>query len=456
MRKLTGFTLWAIFFLLPQANKAQGVTEIITDFGGYWQSKTTAISPIKPDNSHNLLAFTLNGVRYSTGVNNGLLSSYGLTYIPAEFRALGVSGISGTITSNTKVALGALFDGIFNGPSLVAPGAGISQYLTDGVNGLNLGTGVANLPVGQLEFSVNNLLPAAIGDGVPDILVTQIADPSGTADSYQFVDATGATVGHSVSISFSTTPAVANWTADFYEASIIPMILNLGFTQTDRPLRLWAADLSDFGIHAGNYSSIARFRINLAGNSDVAFVAYNNTTVSLLPVTLSFFEAQVSNKDIKLNWQTVSEKEMDSYEVQAGNGTEFTTIGTVPAMNGSTNDYRFTHLNGAFSNTYYRLKQNAQNGSFSYSKVVKLAGSKANAVLQVFPNPCRDYLKILHPPSTDGRLQLSNISGVKLLEKKPAKAQSLSDLDLSGYPSGIYLLQWLNEKDKQQQFIIKQ
>ena len=64
---------WMVVLMAPALLKAQAVTEVISDYGGYWKSGSGAINPIKPDNSHNLIAFSYNGVRYSTGVNDHLL-----------------------------------------------------------------------------------------------------------------------------------------------------------------------------------------------------------------------------------------------------------------------------------------------------------------------------------------------------------------------------------------------
>ena len=91
------------------------------------------------------------------------------------------------------------------------------------------------------------------------------------------------------------------------------MTLAGGFTKTDRPIRLWASDLSAFGIDSANASRIAYYKITLSGNSDVAFVAYNATTAiniisSLLPVKLtSFTGTNANNKQVQLNWQTATE-----------------------------------------------------------------------------------------------------------------------------------------------------
>src|SRR5690606_19015378 len=96
----------------------------------------------------------------------------------------------------------------------------------------------------------------SIGDGIPDILVTQIADPSGSVDKYEFLDASGKRVGNLVHISLGHISPVGNWTADFYEANVKPRVLTPGFTKTDRAIRLWAADFSDFGINASNIDDV--------------------------------------------------------------------------------------------------------------------------------------------------------------------------------------------------------
>lgn len=240
-----------------------------------------------PANSHNLLAFTYDGVRYSTGVNNALLSAPpspnpAVTFVPQVFNAITVSALPGTLTTNTKLGLGALYDGVNNGASNPAPSAALSYYLIDGVQGLNIGTGIANLPIGTLRFDVSNIQLSSIGDGVPDILVTQYANPSSSTDRYSFRNAANQIVGTEVSVNLSSLNVLGNWTADFYETTPT-RTLQSGFTQTNRPLRLWAADISQFGVTPANYASITTFQITLGGESDQAFVAYNVSTFALIP-----------------------------------------------------------------------------------------------------------------------------------------------------------------------------
>src|SRR5687768_15333032 len=96
---------------------AQSVSEIITDYQGFWKSGVNAINPIKPMNSHNLVSFTHNGVRYSTGANDALLAIQGQTFSPQQFVALPMQYFTGTPTSDTYIGVGQLYDGVNNGPS---------------------------------------------------------------------------------------------------------------------------------------------------------------------------------------------------------------------------------------------------------------------------------------------------------------------------------------------------
>jgi hypothetical protein len=283
-----GGGVWA-----PLATHAQAVTGIVTDYNGFWKTSTSSINPVKPDNHHNLLSFTFNGTQYSTGVNDALLTSHGETFVPGQFQALPLQNIANAPTSNTKIGLGAMVDGVANGRGATWPSRTMGPYLNDGANGLDLGTCVANLPAGTMFLSVSNLQAAKIGDGIPDILVTQIADPSSSYDSYEFTDVNGNRIGNSLNVVLTNIAPVGGWMADFYEASTDA--LTSGFTQTPRDIRLWTLDFSAFGINASNIGNIAYFKINLNGNSDIAFVAYNSTTVTVQQVLdLNTVPARVS------------------------------------------------------------------------------------------------------------------------------------------------------------------
>ena len=463
------FTIGFVLLLFGSARAQTAttyVTEIITDYNGYWQSGTglslnALLNPTLPDNSQQLLAFTLNGKRYSTGVNNQLLTAKGLTYTPSQYQALPVVALSSTFTGNTKVALGQLFDKVDNGASSPPPANNFAQYLTDGVQGLDLGTGVANLPAGTLTFAINSVVPAAIGDGTPDVLVTQIASPDNLGDQYQFLDADGKTVGQPLTIVFTDVPVVGNWTADFYEASQTLMGLLSNFTKTPRPLRLWAADFSAFNVAASDYNKIKSFQVKLSGSSDQAFVAYNSSALNIgpLPVTLTDFTGTAQGPGVHLAWQTASERDAEAFVVEAStDGSTFAPVGRVAAA-GTTaqaQHYTFKYQAPQPGLGYYRLRQVDLDGTGHYSPVV--AVRTGAAAVAVFPSVFDQTLTVRLPAAATTTLALLAPDGRVLRQQQLAEspAQDLALPGVAALPPGLYLLRVVLDGQASLHRVVKQ
>lgn len=452
------------------------VTEIVTTYGGYWRSgdgttdattgfKSAALSTVKPDNSHDLLSFVVAGKSYSTGVNDALLISRGLSFSPGQYRALPTAAL-GAPTPNTKVGWGQLYDQVDNGPAPTLPSNDrLPQYLTDGANGLDLGTCVANIPAGKVTFNVSAVTSATINDGIPDILVTQVADPSGSADSYQFLDADDKVVGNSVTVTFVNIPVVGNWVADFYEASQNPMGLTSGFTKTQRDLRLWAADFSQFGITQSNYTAIKKFQIILAGSSDVAFAAYNSQSVTVLPVVLTSFTGNaLANGQVRLQWQTASEVNSDAFVVEAStDGQTFAPVGRVAAAGDkvSASNYSYLHRPATTGLVYYRLHQLDHDGTSAYSPVVAVnQRGKASLLVQVAPNPFSETLRLQLPTAATGEVQLLSLEGRVVQQHTLTSAElSAGTCTLGGLSTlqpGMYLLQSILDGQRATQKVVKQ
>lgn len=273
------------------------VTRIYTDFNNFWTSGsgTGNINSVQPNLSHNLLAFRWNGTVYSTGVDNAKLTANGITYQNTKFRALPITTVPLTSSSGGSnpyyIGVGALSDGLANTTSntfinpQVTTGAMKAAYLTMGENGLDLGTGLTNIPSGStltFNLSANGITLANINDGVPDVLVSQIAQPTNTGvDQLFFQDASGNMVGNAVSINLSNEtlfPTVGNWNVDFYNNN---STADTGFINTNRTLKFFTADLSQFGITAANYANARRLIYQPGGTSDPAFIAYNEPSIGV-------------------------------------------------------------------------------------------------------------------------------------------------------------------------------
>lgn len=225
-----------------------GVTRVFSDFAGYWSS---AISPTSPNNTHFLIAFEAGGTTYSTGVDDALLTTQGVTFTPQEFVALPAIVPS----SGGLLGVGSQFGG---GGCVPAPyGNNVTDYLTDGANGLNLGTAIFN-PGGSIIYNVSDVDPAAIGDGIPDLIVTQVGDYSaGANDVFRFLDGSGVQVGTSLNLDFTSAGKVSNLSWKFYTRGTPPSCG--GSTSGNRDFRMIAVDFNDLGINGTNYNSVARF-----------------------------------------------------------------------------------------------------------------------------------------------------------------------------------------------------
>lgn len=275
--------------LLAQAR----VTRFYSDFNGYYTSASNDLNSVLPDNSHNLLGFVYNGVTYSTGVDDAKLTANGVSFLPQTFRAIPLNNVP-TSGGDYFVGLGQQYDGINAGVnnSSSAPFQGspissavLSSFLTDGINGLDMGTGLANIPAGsvlQFNLGASGISASAIGDGIPDILFVQIADPSSNGDRMKFINSSGSTVGTEFTFNLSSSfnfPRLANWRADFYNPNSTQTLNS--YINTIRPIRMLALDLSQLGITSSNYTEVVQLVYTTSGQADPAFVAFNEPSVSL-------------------------------------------------------------------------------------------------------------------------------------------------------------------------------
>ncbi len=303
------------------------LNRIITDFGGYWN--TTCVSPnsVVPNTSHNLLAFGYNGIVYSTGVNNTPLDNNGITYSTGNFKTVPLAGLTGTV-SRTDILIAAasvIDDDPLNGNSSAdsIKDMTVRSVLVDGPRGLNLGTGVTNLPSSAvMEFNVASIVTSKINDAEPDILITQIASPSGNIDTYEFLDASGNVVGNTIVKSQSALQSLGTYKLDLFSLNqgeeLNTAKMTGGLFETaggTRELRMTGFKLSDFGITSANQASIATLRITPSATSDMAFIAYNNNALSFKP-TISINNANTITSILCGSGQAV----MDVFAIAGNDG----------------------------------------------------------------------------------------------------------------------------------------
>jgi hypothetical protein len=163
-----------------------------------------------------------------------------------------------------------------------------------------------------------------------------------------------------------------------------------------------------------------------------------------LPVHLMTFGVTKDGKNVKIIWTTSDEINLTGYEVERStDGIEFSKIIRVNAHRLETEQtYETTDANPLAGRSYYRLKMINDDGTFSYSKVVKIEMDRAITTF-IFPNPAR---RIIHVQGAQQfrAIQLMDESGRVLKEwQKP----SSDELDIGVVASGIYHLRMFSGND---------
>ncbi|PNW30244.1 hypothetical protein BKP44_00950 [Formosa algae] len=292
------------------SNDVTKITEIFTNWdyngNGYWRSSwyNSGSQSTWPNDSHELLAFTFDGITYSTGVDDALLSTIsGLTFTPQNFKAYSTNGVEGDSHSNNFIATGDLVDGqVSEGTTITSnfiKGLTVYDVITDGVNGLDLGTGITNFnETSSVKFFSGNGQVGAVEDDVPDLIITQIAQPGHTNnyDVYYYADEEGNVVGRPVKLTIldqsNGAGLLAFWRLDLYSmtdgsyATSSPLKNALGSNAT-RPLRMAAFKLEDFGISSdpadvnGYVENVNNINLMAGGSCDIAFMAYNKSAFEI-------------------------------------------------------------------------------------------------------------------------------------------------------------------------------
>jgi len=274
------------------------ISRVITNWNGYWSSTATSnVASNQPDTEHSVVAFEYRGVLYSTGneseVTSPLATGNVTGYTQGNFRALPINNILGTTPATSTsdpnlIILGSKVDGSTTGRVHTAPsvaGLTVRNVLIDGIRGLNIGSGVTNLPSSSvLTFQASNIIGQGIDDATPDIIVSQVGTPDQTFDIYSFIDANGDIVGTPIQVNFTNIAAIGTYKSDLFtlpaNTALNTATVN-GSTVVGgntRDMRIVAYKLSDFGIDTTNKDRAVQFKVMPGGTSDPAFLAYNRNT----------------------------------------------------------------------------------------------------------------------------------------------------------------------------------
>jgi hypothetical protein len=226
-----------------------------------------------------------------------------------------------------------------------------------------------------------------------------------------------------------------------------------------------SVNLSASGMYAGGSNDgTVNIRVNglamyldasmYAGGGDDGFSRITAPGLSIaLPIMWEDFTLTRQGADAYLHWQVGNERDDIGFEIQRSyDGGSFSKIDFVPAMKGisSLHEYGYTDVDpasacpaGECGQVYYRLKQIALSGSYSFSPIRKLTLDPPSLEASVYPNPATDKI-VVRINAAKGRtpiysLGLYNSIGVVVFSRT-MMSQPIMEIDVREYPSGTYYL----------------
>ncbi len=189
----------------------------------------------------------------------------------------------------------------------------------------------------------------------------------------------------------------------------------------------------------GTEGGIAYAEFLLQSFSTIGFFAKTNT--STLPIDLVSFDGKCTDDEVKLTWQTASEKNNEFFTVERSIDTEVWQIVNTKLGAGTSNEILSYDLidSNPLEKAYYRLKQTDINGDFEYSNLI-FVYCKPEKDLQplIFPNPSSGLLSIQN--AVEGqKITLFNQLGQVLYQDIVTSTQT--ELDFGYLPKGVYFIQ---------------
>jgi len=173
--------------------------------------------------------------------------------------------------------------------------------------------------------------------------------------------------------------------------------------------------------------------------------------LSIVPVELTYFSANVLDRSVELNWSTATEVNNQGFEIEkSADGISFNNIGFVPGFGTTTEpkSYSYTDQSVTSGQYYYRLKQIDFDGSFTYSGVVEAEVSPPTvfSLEQNYPNPFNPSTSIQFSLPVDAQVTINiyNLVGENVAEVVSSNFAAGShkvDFNASTLTSGIYFYQ---------------
>jgi hypothetical protein len=224
------------------------------------------------------------------------------------------------------------------------------------------------------------------------------------------------------------------------------------------------ADAADFTINAstGQLSFINPTDIHTPQDADLNNIylvtvqvsdgtftdnqAITVTVTGTMPVTLLRLRGWTTTSSNILEWTTVNEAGIDSYEIERSNDARsFIRAGILAAKQQTANDYHFADMQYQ-AVSFYRIKMKSRDGSSVYSQVIKLDRNSGIVSMKLYPNPVMNgsfALQLNNLPQHSYKAELFDAAGRRVMKQLIEHPGGTATIFMKLDPSiikGVYLL----------------
>lgn len=171
------------------------------------------------------------------------------------------------------------------------------------------------------------------------------------------------------------------------------------------------------------------------------------TCTDILPVRPGFFNADVVEKKVALQWQIFNPEEASSFTVERMNRYgEWVSLLILSAKDGQT-VYQAEDNDPDGGYNSYRIRVNEKNGAILYTAVRKVFVGVTIENFSIFPNPAKDKITVKGNFDATAFIQLTDAAGKTFLTLR-AGSSNTTEIKLPSLSAGIYMLHINNSVEK--------
>jgi len=169
----------------------------------------------------------------------------------------------------------------------------------------------------------------------------------------------------------------------------------------------------------------------------ILLARFNNDNV--LASNFKEVKATQNNEAITITWQTLNESGTKSFTVErSSNANDYGGINTVPAK-GVASNYSYPDKNPFSGTSYYRIRENAANGTNTFSAVVKVVFND-NGVISLYPNPAKNTVTVKGlNKNTTATIRITDMNG-REISKQNFTQSNTATLNIRALAQGSYFV----------------